>query len=213
MERSRLGGLFILCATIVMVGTIFFEYQLGWIGISRTEEETISFMTDHWQELSQIWLWQAIAYLLFTLSYLAFFFNSRGIKKFLWFILLISGTMMVVSMGLTLYNYEMALSEYTSNPENFEAIQKIVRPLYAMGKYGSALFTFAYFFDAFGRGGVRRIPGLLLLFAVVSGLALGFILGFDMKVVGALWFFLPFHFAISILKNQPEPELEVEVEE
>jgi hypothetical protein len=213
MERSRLGGLFILSATIVMVGTIFFEYQLGWIGVSRTEEESITFMADHWKELSQIWLWQAIANLLFTLSYLAFFFNSKGIKKFLWFILLLSGTMLVVSMGLTLYNYEMALSEYTSNPENFEAIRSIVKPLYAIGKYGSALFTFAYFFDAFGRGGVRRIPGLLLLFAVVSGLGLGFILRFDMKVVGALWFLLPFHFGVSILKNQPEPKTEVEIEE
>ena len=104
---------------------------------------------------------------------------------------------MVVAMGLTLFNYEMALSEYTSKPENFKAIQKIVRPMYTIGKYGTALFTFAYLFDCLGRGGVRRIPGLLLLFFVVSVLSIGFIFRFDMKVVGAVWFLLPFHFGVS----------------
>lgn len=206
MERSRLGGLFILSATILVLGTIFFEYQLGWIGEKRTEEETISFMGEHWKELASIWLWQAMGYFLFTVSYLAFFFKSRRFKKFLWGILFISGALMVVAMGLTLFNYEMALSEYTSKPENFEAIQKIVMPMYTIGKYGSALFTFAYLFDCLGRGGVRRIPGLLLLIFVVSVLSIGFILRFDMKVVGAIWFLLPFHFGVSILKNHKEPE-------
>lgn len=202
MSETKISGFTLIAAATIVLITIFFEYTLGWIGVERPAERIPMFMFTNWETLSRIWSWQTFGNALFFVSYILLIKQSNGLESLIWAILILCGIMLVVSMGITLGSYEPALSIYNEQPEMFNTIRGIIRPLYNSGKFGSALLTLIYLIQLFKSDGViPRKPGITVLVIVIGVMIIGSFAGISTKVTGASWFLLPILLGFSYSKK------------
>lgn len=54
MQHSDVAGALLIAGGLTILTTIAFEYQVGWIGVARTREETINFVLSEWSTLKKI---------------------------------------------------------------------------------------------------------------------------------------------------------------
>jgi hypothetical protein len=200
MKSNSFAGTMMVLASILVLGSIYFEYQIGWIGEERSAEGNIDFMAENWKDLSPIWMLQALGYFFFMLAYISYFRLSKGGLKILWALLSVCGVLLVVSMIITQTSYGSALEIYDTQPAPFESVRRIVLPLYTIGKFGSTLFGLIYLVSSIsGKGRVGRTAGLVMFTLVIAFILIGTYYEMDTRVIGVLWFILPLHYGLVSL--------------
>ena len=203
MKASKLGGFLLLLGGATILITIYFEYRIGWIGTRRPQEEVPLFIYKNWRDLELIWGWQTFSHALFTMAYLLLLKSSEGIKSLIWAVLFLCGLLDFIAMGITLGSYYPALEVYREQPELFQTLAGAIKILYRTGQYGSVALLLVFCLEVFGKDGVlTRSLGWSILGIVIVPIAVGAIINFPIKVIGALWFLLPMVLGYSYWKNQ-----------
>ena len=116
-NENYIGGLFLILGSLVLLTTIYFEYSVGWIGNSRTDNETNEFILSNWENLKLIWTWQMLSHFIFITGYFLLLKKANIIMRIIWSILVVCSLMMLVAFGLTLGAYYPALEMYNSEPK------------------------------------------------------------------------------------------------
>lgn len=201
-SEKNTGGVILIAGSIIILITIFFEYQLGWIGVPRTKEEIPYFIFNNWSRLNSIWSWQTIGHSMFFLSYLLLFKKSKGLVSLIWSILILCGLLVVVAMCMTLGSYYPALSVYNQEPMVFNSIGGAIRTLYNAGKFGSIILLIVFLIELFQKdGAIPKRPGLIVLVLVITPILIGSLIGISIKVAGTVWFLLPMYLGYSYWKQ------------
>lgn len=192
MNENRMGGLFLILATLVLLTTIYFEYRIGWIGNPRTDKETIEFLLSNWENIKYIWTWQMLSHFIFIVGYTLLLKNANLIMRILWSILMVCSLLILVAFGLTLGTYFPALEIYDNEPAIFETIRGGIGYLYQLGRYGLSLIAVAFLIETLDKKGkISRVFGLSLFAFITLLFMTGYGLGGSMKVIGAAFFLLP----------------------
>ena len=192
MHKKQVGGLLLLLATLFFLITVFFEYQIGWIGTDRPRAETPFFIRDHWPQLQLIWSGQAASHLVFTLAYVLLFLDSRTWLRWLWGILVLCGLGLVIALVMTLITYPSALEALSEDPEVFSAVRDQVRMIYSPSQLGALFLTLIFLVETFRReSALGRLPGLITLITVLCAVLLGIFTSIPMKLIGLIWFLIP----------------------
>lgn len=192
MNEDSIGGLFLILGSLVLLTTIYFEYNIGWIGNSRTEKETIEFLIVEWENLKHIWFWQLLSHFIFTIAYFLLLKRANILMQIIWFILLVCSLLLLVAFGLTLGAYYPALETYSSEPKIFETTKGGIGYLYRFGRYGLLLLLVAFFVETVDKNGkIRKVFGLTLFAFVILIIFIGYSLGISIKIVGVSFIFLP----------------------
>ena len=203
VNEFKLGGLFLILGSILLLGSIFFEYHISWIGIERTENEVPKFIYENWQDLKLIWRWQMLAHFVLLIAYFLLLKDATAIMRTLWSVLLVCSLMMLIAFGFTLGSYYPALEVYNSQPEIFETISGGIGWLYQFGRMGLLIFFLVFLLELFGKNGkVSRGTGILILCLVVLSIVLGFSTGISVKVTGAAFFLLPMTLGYYYFRNK-----------
>jgi len=202
INEKRIGGLFLILGSIVLLTTIYFEYSVGWIGNARTDEETKGFILNNWEKLKHIWTWQMLSHLIFIIGYFLLLKNAIIIMRIIWSTLLVCSLLMLVAFGLTLGTYYPALEAYNSEPTVFETISGGIRYLYQFGRYGLLLFFIAFLVETLNKNGkVLKVFGFSFLAFIILLFIIGYAFGISMKIIGAVFFLLPLAIGYFYLKN------------
>ena len=202
MNESKIGGLVLFLGAMLLLVTIYFEYQIGWIGVERPDSEIPGFIFDNWTGLGKIWSWQGFAHVLFTISYILLLKNSKGVKSMLWSWMLVCGIIMTISLGFTVGSYYPALEVLEDQPQLFSTIRGAIKTLYFPAQLGSLVLTIIYFLELFDKDGVvNKNFGLITLGLVILGFLIGGVTSIPMKVIGAVWFILPVVLGYSYWRN------------
>lgn len=192
IATDRLGGAFMFIGAAIILITIFFEYRIGWIGVERSEGQTLTFIYDNWPQLKTIWGWQTLGHTCFLIAYVQLLKNAAPMMRVCWSVLLICGVMVVIAFGLTLGSYYPALEVYDTQPELFESLRGGIGILYRTGITGIVLFGVVFLMETFSNDGiVNRLTGLITIGVIVLSILAGLIINIPMKVTGASWFLLP----------------------
>ncbi len=206
-RETNIAGLLLFIGTITILITIYFEYQMGWIGARRPQEEVPAFLFDRWGTLKLIWGWQTVGHALLTVAYLLLLKSSKGIKSLIWAFLTLSGILLVVSLGIALGSYYPALKVYGERPELFSSLRGAISILYQAGQFGSLLLLVIFLLELFGKNGVIARPlGLTVLGIVFSAISIASIASLPIKVWGASWFLLPAVLGYGYWRNSPPSE-------
>lgn len=201
-NETKLGGLSLALGALTILITIFFEYQIQWIGVERPAEEIPGFIFQNWYSFKLIWGWQALGQALLALGYLLLFKNAQGYKALLWGSLFICGLIVVVAFLMTLGGYFPALEVYDESPAIFLAVRGAVRAMYSTLMISLALLVVAFFLELFGKEGViERILGFANIGLIVLALGIGFLVGLSPKVTGATVFLVPLVLGYAHVKN------------
>jgi phosphatidylglycerophosphatase A len=202
INEKKAGGIMLIAGSIIILITIFFEHQLGWIGVKRTKEEITDFIFSNWSRLSLIWSWQTIGHSMFFFSYLLLFKKSNGLISLIWSLLILFSLLVVVSMCMTLGSYYPALSVYDQQPMVFDSIAGAIRTLYNSGQFGSVILVIVFLIESFRKdGAIRKQTGLILLVLVIATILIGSLIGIPTKIVGAVWFLLPIFLGYAYWKQ------------
>ena len=201
-NENRIGGLFLIVGTLVLLTTIYFEYRIGWIGNSRTDNETIEFLISNWENLKNIWAWQMCSHFIFIVGYLQLLKTANLVMRILWSILVVCSLLVVVAFGLTLGSYYPALEVYNSEPVIFETINGGIGYLYQFGRYGLLVFALAFLVETLSKHGkIPKIFGSSLFIFIILVLIIGYSLGVSMKLIGVAFFLLPLAIGYFYFKN------------
>jgi len=190
---SNLAGFILLVGTSIILITILFEYQIGWIGVQRPASEVPSFIFQAWPDLRNIWGWQMVGFALQAVAYLLFLKHTNELwRSLLWSILFLCGLLITIAFGITLGSYYPALQVYESQPVIFDSLRGAVRSLYSAGLLILLFLGIFYLLEVFGKDGVINkrwgIPGLGI---VILGIVLSFVPSLPGKLIGAVIFFIP----------------------
>ena len=193
MKRSTPAGVAMMLGSVLVIITILFEYQIGWIGPPREAAAVPEFILSQWSSLKLIWSFQMLGHGLLALSYLLLFRESSSLQAAAWGALTLFALLVIFALGITLGGYEAALQVHATQPAVFEALRGSVRGLYSPGLFGGlVLFTLLYLSQTVAADGVvaRRLGGVtLVLFG--AALAIGAATPLTVKVTGATCFLLP----------------------
>ncbi|MEL6192267.1 MAG: hypothetical protein AAFR66_09465 [Bacteroidota bacterium] len=202
MNETKIGGISLFLGALVVLITIFFEYQIGWIGTERPPEMVPQFMFENWTMLGSIWAWQAVGYTLFTVAYILLLKHSNGIYSLFWAFLIVCGVLLVVAMWLAVGSYYPALEVMEQQPALFETIRGAIRNMYMFGKFGSASLTFIFILETFRKDGIiHKKAGIVMLGFITGFMLVGSLMGMPMNIVGITWFLLPLTLGYSYWKN------------
>ncbi|MEO2050787.1 MAG: hypothetical protein ABGX00_03410 [Allomuricauda sp.] len=192
VNENQVGGLFLILGSLVLLTTIYFEYSVGWIGVTRTDKETNAFILGNWDSLKQIWTWQMLSHFTYTIGYVLLLKNANIVMRIIWTILMVCSLLMLVAFGLTLGTYYPALETYNSEPLLFETIRGGIGYLYQFGRYGLLLFLVAFLIETLlTNGKIVKVFGLAFLGFIAVLFIIGYTFGIAMKIIGASFFLLP----------------------
>lgn len=192
IQENKLGGLFLGFGALVILVTIYFEYNIGWIGVERAADEVPLFIYQSWSSLKNIWGWQMLGHASLIIAYFLFLKKANALMLSLWSILLLCGFMIVVAFGFTLGSYFPALEVYDTQPELFQTIRGGIGSLYRVGRVEILLLALLFVYETFRKNGlIHRMTGALILILILSCMIIGTLAGIDPKVTGATVFFLP----------------------
>lgn len=202
MQQSKFAGALLMAGGLTILTTIFLEYQVGWIGVSRTRAEAIDFVRSEWSILRVIWSFQMLAYGFLALACLVQLREAPSHHAPIWGALSLLTLMVIVAFGLTLGGYGPALEVHSTQPAVFETLAGAIRGLYSPGLYGVlALFTFLFVLLSVPKQGIvgRHLGGATLgVFAIC--LLVGATTPLTVKVTGASWFLLPVVLGYSLVR-------------
>ena len=199
ISNTRIAGLLLMLGMAIILVTIYFEYQIGWVTAKpRPVEEVPGFMKQHWDGLKSIWTWQALGYFLASVAYFHFTAIKRSFWRIriglLWSMVFILSLLPVVAFGITLGSYGEALAVYDSFPSLYDSIRGAVLRLYRTpGSFTALLTLIIFLFETFSKSGVvKRSIGIVVLVVVILGVfALPPLLKLDPKLSGIAFFLLP----------------------
>lgn len=202
MRQSKFAGAFLMAGGLTILTTIFFEYQVGWIGVVRTRAETIAFVLSEWSTLKTIWLFQMLGHGFLAFACLVQLREAPSHHAPIWGALTVLTLLVIVAFGLTVGGYGPALEVHSTQPAVFETLRGAIRGLYSPGLYGGmALFTFLFVLFSVGRRGiVGRVRGGATLGVFAICLLIGATTPLTLKVAGASWFFLPVVLGYSLVR-------------
>ncbi len=202
-SESNFAGLLLMIGTSVIIVTILFEYQVGWIGVERPASEVPHFIFEAWPALKAIWGWQLAGFSLQVIAFAVLLKNSANrLRSFFWASLLLLGLLIVIAFGLTLGSYYPALKVYHDQPALFDAIRGAVRQLYSTGLLSLPILGILYLIEIFGSNGIiNRRWGLSGFVFVLLGILISFIPGLPGKLIGAVIFFIPLFIGYAYWKT------------
>ncbi|GHD32075.1 hypothetical protein [Parahalioglobus pacificus] len=202
MQHSDVAGALLIAGGLTILTTIAFEYQVGWIGVARTREETINFVLSEWSTLKKIWSFQMLGHGFLALACLIQLREAPPHQALIWGALSLLTLMVIIAFGLTVGGYGPALEANSAQPAVFETLRGAVRGLYSPGMYGGmALFTSLFVLLSVRKFGiVGRLRGATTLGAVAICLLIGITTPLTAKVAGASWFLLPVVLGYSLLR-------------
>lgn len=203
MTPDKTAGLAMMVGSALILVTIFFEYQIGWIGVPREADAMPGFVLSEWQNLKAIWSFQMLGHGFLALSYLLLLRHSSGIYASAWGALCLLAILVVVAFGMTVGGYQAALEVYATQPAVFESLRGAVRGLYSPGGMGGiAFFSLVFVIESVrSKGVVGRVRGGVSLGVFVVCLAVGATTALTTKVGGAAWFFLPLVMGFSLVRS------------
>lgn len=195
LKETKLGGLLLLLGTLLFLVTVFFEFNIGWIGLFGGPEDPFGFIMENWSSMKIIWSWQMVGGILSLLSFFLFFKNASGIKSVIWGLLIIGGLLSTAAFMFMLGSYGPALSVLDTSPELFSTIRGGISSLYQNIMIGPFLFLFIFCWESFNKNGIIKMKwGLTTLVLFVIVLALGLTFGVSIKIAGLSYFLLPMVF-------------------
>ena len=202
MQQSKFAGALLMAGGLTILATIFFEYQVGWIGVLRTRAETIDFVLTEWSMLRTIWSFQMLGHGFLALACFVQLREAPSHHAPAWGALSVLTLLVIVAFGVTLGGYRTALEAHLTQPAVFETLRGAIRGLYSPGLYGGmALFTFLFALHSVRkRGIVGRHRGGATLGVVVICLLIGATTPLTVKVTGASWFLLPIVLGYSFVR-------------
>ncbi|MEM8982116.1 MAG: hypothetical protein AAGC71_03760 [Pseudomonadota bacterium] len=202
MQQSKFAGALLMAGGLTILITIFFEYQIGWIGVRRTRAETIEFVLSEWSALKTIWSFQLLGHGFLALACLVQLRDAPSHYAPAWGAISLLTMLVVVAFGLTIGGYGPALDVYSTQPAVFETLRGAIRSLYSLGLYGGmALFTCLFVLLSMrSRGTVGRIRGVATLGLFGICLLVGATTPVTIQVAGASWFLLPVVLGYSLVR-------------
>ena len=204
MNQAKPAGVLMMTGGLLILVTIFFEYQIGWIGVARDPADLPAFVLNQWSDLQVIWSFQMLGHGLLAVAYLLLCVSNSSILAVVWATLSLLAVLVVVAFGITVGGYEPALLVYENQPAVFESLRGSVRGLYTPGGLGGiALFSLLFVAESFRSGGTigKHLGGVTLGFFVLC-LVIGAVTSLTMKVTGASWFLLPVVMGYSLTKTR-----------
>ncbi|MCX2745398.1 hypothetical protein OO013_16080 [Mangrovivirga sp. M17] len=198
LTHFKLGGLFLFLGSLILLITIYFEYQTGWIGVERTNQEVPVFMFGNWTVLEKIWGWQLFTHVFFVIAYIMFIKKANPFMSVIWSAMLIGSIMAIIGYGITLGSYYPALEVFDTQPALFNSIRGAVRILFGTGMTGMLLFIIPFCYESFtSEGAINKTFGIVTLAIIALSIILGMLTSLDIKITGVSWFFMPLILGIS----------------
>lgn len=192
LEETKIGGLLLILGTLLFLVTVFFEFNIGWIGLFGGPEDPYGFIAEHWPSMKVIWSWQMVGGILTLLSFFLFYKKAGGIKSAIWASLMIRELLSTAAFMFMLGSYGPALEVLDTSPELFGAIRGGVSSLYQNIMIGPFLFIVIFCWESFSaKGIIKKKWGLTALMLVVIVLMFGLIFGISLKIAGLSYFLLP----------------------
>ena len=203
INEDNIGGLLLILGSLLLLTTIYFEYSIGWIGNSRTDNQTIEFIIANWEKLKHIWTFQMFSHLIFIIGYMLLLKYANILMRILWSILTVCSLMILVAFGLTLGSYFPALEVYDSEPYLFETIKGGIGYLYQFGRYGLLLFIVVFVIETLNKNGkIHKVFGLIFLAFVILLFIIGKAFGISTKVIGVAFILLPLTIGYFYFKDK-----------
>ncbi len=202
LNENQTGGLLLGLGAFIILVSIFFEYEVGWIGVEREASAIPDFYSSNWDSLKSIWGWQLFGYILWVVAYLQFIKRAQVFLRVIWSFLLVLGVMATAAYALTLGGYPPALEVREDYPELLATIRGGFGNLFKLGMSGVILFIIIFLKETFSASGkINKSLGIATLLIITVGILVGVFTSIDIKVSGASWFFLPLVLGFSYLRN------------
>ncbi|QCK15742.1 hypothetical protein [Mangrovivirga cuniculi] len=202
LTHIKLGGFFLILGSLILLTTIYFEYQTGWIGVERTDQDVPVFIYENWPALESIWGWQMLTHVFFIIAYIMIIKISKPLMSLIWSLMLIGSMMAIIGYGITLGSYYPALEIFDTQPALFNSVRGAVGNLFGTGMMGMLLFIIPFCYDSFtSEGTINKTFGIVALVIIASSIIIGLATSLDIKVTAVTWFFLPLFLGFSYLKK------------